>query len=257
MKASIHHKPLDIHTVSPEQQVNMGLNPAQGTITTDHLEKSPDLTKPTVMDIQKMNKNVPLLYGLPTELRFMIFRDCIASGYPQFMKASRALQNDGQTLICKEGIYRMRFGAGDDNNGQRPTHDVARAIRNLDITIDLRRVIGLDQILNRSMPFAGSQILRAQCKVVLRVKCTMDVLVKLELIPLVSSFGSFEKVALWIEIDAMKDHSLYPCCCDAGWMLVLFESRLGKAELVKVKDGFCMIFYPRGHAEAAARRLEG
>ncbi|CAD6582516.1 MAG: hypothetical protein ASARMPREDX12_000965 [Alectoria sarmentosa] len=92
------------------------------------------------MDIEKVKGPISLLYALPTELRFMILGDCIASGHPEFMRASRALERDGQAVICKEGVYRMRFGARIDDKGQRPSQEVANAIQNLEITIDLMKI---------------------------------------------------------------------------------------------------------------------
>ena len=104
------------------------------------LEQSSKPTHPSIMDIEKVKGPISLLYALPTELRFMILGDCIASGHPEFMRASRALERDGQAVICKEGVYRMRFGARIDDKGQRPSQEVANAIQNLEITIDLMKI---------------------------------------------------------------------------------------------------------------------
>ena len=47
----------------------------------------------------------------------MIFGDCVATGHPQFMRVSRVLYNDGQAVLFKQAIYRMRLGSAVDNNG--------------------------------------------------------------------------------------------------------------------------------------------
>lgn len=56
------------------------------------------------MDIQNTKGPDPLLYKQPTELGLTIVGNFIASGHPEFMRALRALQEDGQAIICKKKV---------------------------------------------------------------------------------------------------------------------------------------------------------
>lgn len=254
----------------------MDLSPTQGILTMVDLEQASNPTHQSIMDIEKVKGPIALLYALPTELRFMILGDCIASGHPEFMRASRALQKDGQAIICKEGVYRMRFGAGIDDKGQRPSQEVANAIQNIEITIDLMKIdwtkIILDlanatpanPVLGRSLTFAGSQILRGHCEVVVQIKCALDVELTCEVMGHLSLFERFKEMSLRMERHRTEGLGLPLCTCTPKGeetaveeMMVYLASRLGKAKLVKVENGWRMTFYPRKHAEEIAGGVEG
>lgn len=253
----LHQEPLNLHALSLGQQVSMGSNPVHGTITMAHLEQSPGLNQPTAIDIENLSGTGPLLYQLPTELRSVIFGDCIASGHPQFMQASRVLLEDGQALIGREATYRMHLASKTDNNGQRPSQEMVATIQNLHVTIDMRERGSLGPNLERLQPFGGSHIHRGQCHVVLQVDSTLSVLAGVGIFKCLLCFGGFEKVALLVK----EEHLGFPNYWIMSRVYTLVEvlpkwlyPTLGMAEITSKKDGFVMDFHPRKHAEAFAGR---
>ncbi|CAF9905783.1 hypothetical protein IMSHALPRED_003976 [Imshaugia aleurites] len=223
---------------------------------------SPGPSHTTAKLVQKTNEPVPMLYKLPTELRFMIFTYCIASGHPQFMQASRILQEDGQALIAKEGVYRMHFESADDNNGQPPSQEMAKSIQNVKLTVDTANVRfngapwmweKLDAgPCERLKSFVGATHLRGRCHVVLKFGCALELLHNDRLHSPPHKFWGFERLVLRIEIDGTKHNNFAICLCPdqredftMGFIRRSLEKFLGKAELVKVMDGFCVTFHPR------------
>lgn len=61
-------------------------------------------------NISTPNELGPFFNKLPKKLRDMVFRDCLASGHPQFMVSSRAMRMEGLGQIFKEGVFRRNFG---------------------------------------------------------------------------------------------------------------------------------------------------
>ena len=227
---------------------------AQGTITTDNLERLSDHTQPSVVEIQNINGPESLLHKLPIELRFMILGYCIASGDIQFMRASRAVMNDGQAIICGEGVYRILLGAGDDENGQCPSSEVVRTIQNLDVTVDWTDWRFVHSDLDRLEQFADPQIHRKCCNIMLKIVDVSNFLVGLELCQVLRHFGGFRKIALRIEIDRVKPlgHMIYHLQWGDDGLSGSLYPMLGTPEVTVDKDGFVMTFFPRKHAREVA-----
>ncbi len=232
----------------------MNPEPAQRTVTTDNLEHLSDLPQQSVVNIQNTNGPESLLLKLPTELRFMILGDCVASGDLQFMRASRALLNDGQAIICGEGVYRILLGAGHDKNGRCPSNEVVKTIQNLDVTVDSTNWHFVYLDLDRLESFANPQLHRKCCNILLKVFDVSNFLAGFELCRVLRLFGGFQKIALRIEIDRAKPigqmiHHLQ--WGDDGLSGSLYPM-LGTPEVTVDKDGFVMTFFPRKHAQEVA-----
>ena len=115
------------------------------------------------------------------------------------------------------------------------------------------------------MTFAGSQILRGHCEFVFQVKCALDVEPTCEVMGHLSLFERFKEMSLRMEHHRTEGLSLAPCpICTlqdeesaVGWMVQFVASGLGKAELVRVENGWRMTFYPRKYAEDIAGGVGG
>ena len=196
----------------------------------------------------------------------MILGDCIASGHPEFMGASRALQKDGEAIISKRGIYRMHLGSPGDDSDQYLSEVTAEKIQNLDITFPIIESWGYEPSgLLLLEPFMESHIRREHCNVVLlKVVCISTLVAGIELLKPLWRFGGFKKVSLRIEIDEKKGlwrQRQCPCLLeeelfDDEWMRNFFILRLGKAEIVKANNGFCITLDPEEQARAAVEGSE-
>lgn len=245
----------------------------QGVVAKDHLEQEAGLIRPATTEATKTDEPAPSLYKLPTELRLMIFKDCIASGHPQFMQVSRVLQHEGQVLISKEGTYRMHLNYSNDNNGRRPSQEVTQTIQNVHVTINTTELT--DNLTNfeantvplgwdRLRPFSASPDLRGQCQVHLKVGCVLIALYNDRVLSFLCHLNGFERVVLRIEANGTKHTGPWSWMCSGPNEKValdlisqLLKKCLGKAEVVEGMDGFLATFYPRKHAEAVAEGVEG
>lgn len=208
------------------------------------LDHPSSLVQPAVMDTHKMT-GLGHLLKLPTEVRFMVFGDCIAAGYLEFMRASRALQKDGEAIISKKGVYRMHFGSRNDRNGRRPSQEMTKEIRNLDIQVDITNWSSqVHQGWDRLEPFADAQIRREHCNIILKVDCLDNIHEGIELLRISWRFKGFKKVGLRIEADREDLCSCMSMLLEVGveWMHQFFASMLREADVNKVKDFFCMTF---------------
>ncbi len=185
----------------------------------------------------------------------MILGHCIASGYPEFMRASRAMRKDGRAVIFKDGVYRMRFGNEEtDSNAQRPDYEDAQLIRNVEITVDTTtggeavvRAIGywIFHMRPRLQHHGGKR-----CEAVFKVDCALKTEPDLAMRNLLDCFCGFEKVVVRVEVR--------PCPCImikngafGGYFRSIFGEVLGKTDLVKVEGGYCYTFWPRRYAKGS------
>lgn len=251
-----------LHTLSPEQRIDMDPSPVERTVAVVQPSGSSQLS-PT--DSQMASEQGSPLYKLPTELLFMIFSQCIVSGHPQFMQASRALQEIGQALISKKGIYRMRLGYEKDNNCQHPSQETVKTIQNVDVTADTKNIETqwgpISRVWDRLKPFTGSQYTRGKCHIILKTASVYD---WGNLIMLLAKIERFERLILRIEVDNTNGPGSLICIClseeeeiAVEWFCNLLEWKLGKAEIIKLEDCLCLTFYPRKYAEAVASGIEG
>ena len=77
----------------------------------------------------------PYLFKLPPELRDQIFTQLLASGYPTFMRTSRAMKKEREMWIAKEGIYRMNLACFYGINCHGPSQEVLDKIQNVSIRV--------------------------------------------------------------------------------------------------------------------------
>lgn len=247
---------------SPEIQTSMESNLMQQNITTNNLEQPSKFIQQTDVNINMIMGLGPLLYKLPAELRLMILGQCIASGHPGFMRASRALHKDGQAIILEKGIYRVHLGQPYDHYGQQPNQDFVEKIQNLDVTVDLTKYRGYARVLE---PFADLKIHRGHCNLVLKVVCVPNLVAGIELLRPVWHFAGFKKVGLWVDIVETQGLKLNCSCSDAQllenrderWVRNFVISRLGKVGIVKAKDCFRISVGSRKQPEVIAGNMEG
>lgn len=80
----------------------------------------------------------PLLLKLPQELRDMILSPLLASGRPQFLRVSKAMNTQGMSLMSKYGIYRINVGFGRcKTNCPQLTQPLADTVRHIHFCVDM------------------------------------------------------------------------------------------------------------------------
>lgn len=195
----------------------------------------------------------------------MIFGDCISSGHPEFMRASQALQKDGQPILFEQGVYRLRLGPGKDYNAQRPSHETSRQIQKFDITIDMRfgePLVGVKDDLITMLK--GSRIPGKKCKILFKTDCVLLVASDCDALDVLHSFRDFEELALQIESGNHGFDPSIPACLYTKWqenpvflrIWKSLESSLGEAEVSSVHKGYCLLYHPRRHAEASQESVQ-
>ena len=224
-------------------------------------------------DTQPSNGLGPLLSKLPTELRFMVLGDCIASGHPNFMRASRALHQDGRALIFENGTYRMWFGAGIDDNGALPIPNAYGYIKKFDITLDLRiRNPAFTDALSNLWLVKLSSGRGRKCEVRFVTGCALLVASQPKTRDLLELFRKFEEVVLRVEIDntVKNGHAISggssatACQCEKWereanvvWIWRFLEPVLGKAEVVIEEGRYSLVYHPGEKVEASKGLFEG
>ncbi|CAF9905779.1 hypothetical protein IMSHALPRED_003975 [Imshaugia aleurites] len=206
----------------------------------------------------------PFFKTLPQELRDIIFADCLASGYPQFMAASRAMRKEGSEQICKKGIFRMNFGImvrlnlGPGNAKYtsicpQPRRDIANSIQNLSIRIkpttnqcnDFWSNIDLDVLKQ----FAGPEVRRKSCKIMIDLRLGTNVIGN-ELFATMGNLAGFEKVELRMALSANTNAAFlqkpFPRAFTYFEMCSTFLSpNLGPGLMTQDEEGFLQSFSPR------------
>ena len=230
-------------------------------------------TRPPLTHTQRSNGLGPFLSKLPTELRFMVLGNCIASGHPEFMRASQALHQDGRALIFEKGTYRMWFGPGLEDNGEEPSPYAFGRIRKFDITLDLRiRNEPLDDALLGLYLLELSRGEGRKCVMRFRTGCGLKVASDFKTLELMEYFRGFEEVVLRVEIDKSFEKvdrtsagPVMACEFDMWeregvifYIVVWYflEPGLGKAEVVRVEGGLCLVYRP-GKKTEVSEGLEG
>ena len=155
----------------------------------------------------------PFFHTLPTEIRDMIFVNCLASGYPQLMACSRAMREEGLGLIWQKGVYRMNFGIRVNLNlgsGMAqgtpecppPPRWILNNIQHLCIrvkgTVGLAREFWSSLDLDTLTQFGGSEIRRKCCKIFLQMQFDKCVHIGEEIFVALRTLVGFETVELRI-----------------------------------------------------------
>ena len=234
-------------------------------IAVDDSGRPPRVTKQTALDIQKKKGLGPFFYKLPQELRLEIFGYCVAWGHLQFMRASRILQNEGNAVISKKGIYRMRLGQMIDSNGQYPSQEVAKTIQHLEVSVDVppRTLYYTISSWDRLKPFEDSDTPRGKCKIIVQAEHIMDVIALAEMFYFISCLSGFEEMLIHVMIfrDLPDDlfASLIESPAENRFLELIGESlfeQLGEGQVESRASGFAWRFYPRKYLEKVVSRAE-
>lgn len=214
---------------------------------------------------EKMSGLGPLLSKLPTEIRFMIFGDCISSGHPEFMRTSQALQKDGQAILFEQGVYRLRLEPWKYHITARPSHETSRQIQKFDIMVDMTSGVFFAGVKNDLIVMLkASRIPGKKCKILFKADCALIVGLDSDALEVLHSFREFEELALQIEIDNDRVGRRMPACHCPQWqrypellrIWMSLESIYGKAEVVSAANGYCLLYHPKKHAEASKESVE-
>lgn len=210
----------------------------------------------------------PYFYKLPRELRDQIFAHLLASGYLDFMRTSRAMKQEGETRIAKEGVYRMNSGFDNGIHCQKPSQEVVATIQNVHIRIAYS-TRGSDpddstELLEFLDLFAGPAPHRQTCNVSFESHGKKYFVVGYELLSRLQRLRGFEKVVLRTSVKwpgSISMLAVWPDRRDDLFnkdLLKVWRSHfefqavrtclvphLGETEITSVKDDSIMVFYPR------------
>ena len=234
-------------------------------VAVDHLGRPPSFTKQNALDIQKKKGLGLFFYKLPQELRLKIFGYCIALGHPQFMRASRILQNEGNAVVSKKGIYRLRLGQMIDSNGQYPSHDVVKAIQHLEISVEVppRTFYYPISSWGRLKPFEDPDTPRGKCRIVVQAEHIMDVIALAEMFYFVSCLRGFDEMLIHVMVFRDLPDNLFASLIESPaeyrFLELVGESlfeQLGEGQVESKAYGFAWRFYPRKYLEEVTSRAE-
>ena len=193
----------------------------------------------------------PYLFKLPPELRDQIFTQLLASGYPTFMRTSKAMKKEGEMWIAKEGIYRINLACFYGINCHGPSQEVLNKIQNVSIRVKGPRYwtntgIAGHPELKALDDLAGSAFLHKTCIVSLEFD---EPLFHLEnrILSRLKRLHGFEKVVLrvWSKwtgeaqiINPLGKHEALEALGDS------LKPFLGNANSRSDEAGWSMVFYP-------------
>ena len=205
-----------------------------------------------------------LLLKLPQEIRDMILSPLLASGHPQFLRVSKAMNTQGMSLISKYGIYRINIGFGKrKTNCHQLTQPLADTIRIIHLCVNMKsypsqHLGGLPERKTLQM-FTRKDPGRKSCSVTFEGAYTNNQMVAGEVLACLSTFKNFAEVTLSVNIDWLPGQCFSELILE--WYRALgacskircftyarefLEPSLGSA--YRVGEGHCdqMVFYPRG-----------
>ena len=200
----------------------------------------------------------PYLSKLPLELRDQIFIQLLASGYPTFMRTSRAMKKEGEMWITKEGIYRMNLGSFYGLNCHRPSLDVLNKIQNVSI-----RIIGPQYWTNTTIvehpelraldDLSFSASLRKTCNISLEFD---EPLVRLGsmILSRLTRLDGFEKVVLRVWLKRIGKAQIDHCLGrheDFEALGDRLKPWLGDPNSTLDEAGWIMVFYPHNTRRTA------
>ena len=203
-----------------------------------------------------------LLLRLPQEIRDMILSPLLASGHPQFLRVSKAMNAQGMSLISKHGIYRINIGFGRrKTNCPQLTQSLADTVRNIHFCVDMRsypsqHLEGLPEKKTLEM-FTRKGSRRKSCTVTFEGTYVNSQMVAGEVLACLLMFKWFGKVTLSTDIDWLPGHcfsestlewyrSLGACARTNCFTYArkFLESHLGTAYRVGQGHRDQMVFYP-------------
>ena len=199
----------------------------------------------------------PFFTAIPRELRDMIFADCLASGFPQFMASSRAMREEGLGQIWAKGVYRMNFGiiAKDGPECFEYMPENAEKIQHIRIRVKATMIpspefwssIELEAIEQ----FGGSEIRRKTCKVLLDIGDAKYVYIGNEFFDALKTLVGFEEVELRVVFPGrtfprrwQKNRNSYQTRMVYGFCGEYLESTLGRPHSGSDEGGQFIRFFP-------------
>lgn len=261
----------------PDQHITMVVKPSQKIVTSDvfkeeHLNArdapltfTPDsliqhIKQQMPQDryiVQPKHVNIsaglgPYFYKLSRELRDEIFIDLLASGHPNFMRTSRAMEQEGKAWVSKAGVYRINVAFPDRAECQMPSRDTVDRIQNVNLKVNGWMVQLLYQNLEHFNTITGPRPHRKTCNVSLKGSPSIQVTSSLQ------RLTAFEKVVFpifenWTDgariRDNFEDYYIKPhdrvVYADFERVRHDLEPHLGKADVGSDRDVWNMVFYPR------------
>lgn len=204
----------------------------------------------------------PLFLKLPREIRDMVYERLLASGYPEFLRASRTMHKEATSLVSKYGVYRVNIGFGSKANYPKPTQQLADTVQNL----HLRAKVESSQYLNLCVfpekeilqMFVNSDIGRKSCSVSFEAGFATESLICLKVVDFLKAFKGFEEVTMSVKSDWL-DRVFIPDHPFGGQISSIIRARhvnfdlihtvlrkaLGTAYWVQQGAGVQLVFYPR------------
>ena len=217
----------------------------------------------------------PMFSKIPREIRDSIFEELLASGHPEFLRASKIMNLEGTSLISKYGIYRINIGFGKKANCPKINQKTADTVQNLHLRVDMTQYTsfggGRYPQGNILEMFSNSDICRKYCNVSFDCCSTTRRLLSMEVLRFLKSFKKFEEVALsintsgfggisypehmyariWIEVYKKYRHLSLDFACQA------LESDLGTAYRVQEGESTQLVFHPCCSGQGKAKDSSG
>ena len=175
------------------------------------------------------------------------------------------LQNEGNAVIIRKGVYRMRLGEILDSNGQYPSEEVVKAIQHLEISVDVppRTFYYPISSWDRLKPFEDPDTPRGKCKIVVQAEHLMDVIALAEMFYFVACLRGFEEMLIHVMIFRDKPEDLFASLIESPaeyrFLELVGESlaeQLGEGQVESMAYGFAWHFFPRKYAEEVTSRAE-
>ena len=212
----------------------------------------------------------------PRELRDIIFAECLASGYPQFLACSRAMREEGMSQIWEKGVYRMNFGdtlrlnvvssatmATGAPQYLQPTQQIAERIQHLRIRSkrsifgSLIKWSGID--FDALRQFGGSEVRRKSCTILLVVGYDGFYQLGVEVVRALETLVGFERVDLRVVDQFPKDLPSYARLPTSARKYIYFGDLLGRSlghsSMERDEEGYYVRFHPRQYVSEHSQEL--
>lgn len=218
----------------------------------------------------------PLFCKTPREIRDMIFGKLLASGHPQFLRASMIMNQEGTSLISKHGVYRINIGFGSIANCPKITQQGADNVQNLHLRVHMMHYESFSLVFGRYPEgdilkmFNNSNIARSSCSVCFEGRNSNNDLIALDVISCLLSFKGFEEVSLSIDSawfggilcpDFWHARQMNEACKNRHVSLDTacrhLELELGTAYRVQKEECAQLVFHPRCSGQGKVKDYSG
>ena len=216
---------------------------------------------------------------LPRELRDIIFAECLASGYPQFLACSRAMREEGLSQIWEKGVYRMNFGIGVRMNVfcsaatateyLQPERQIAEKIQHLRIrskgSIFGSPVKWSGMDFDALRQFGGSDVRRQSYTVLLEVEYDESHDLGVEVVRALEALVGFERLDFRVAT-SMKGWPGYAPVANGTYIpihpsnthkhfLGSLQRSLGHPSVGRDEEGYYARFHPRQYVSEHSQEL--